>query len=255
MAETRYSLVAYLEILTPAAEPDQATWAAVSERMRESRLDTADGASSNERRSFQLDNLLVLVQPLDVQHDPRTALGMPVGMLLRLAYLQMHSWGYGVLFRGAVAHGEALIGADVIAGPAVRAARLQARQEHVPRIIVDPELLQPIVRDLRAHGPRHELALLEHHLLAQDSDGLWFLDYLTLPRDAFGDSKRYVAWLEAHARQLEVLARVSAKSEDARLWLWLASYHDRVVANLKDIDEAARDSLRIASDTPLRFQF
>jgi hypothetical protein len=255
MAEMRYSLVAYLEIVTPAGEPDAATWAAVSERVHDLLIALDHGTPVNERRFFQLDHLLVLVHPLDIQHDPRTP-GLPYRLLLWLAYLQTNAWGNGVFFRGAVAHGEALISANAIVGPAVRAAQQHARHERVPRIIVDPGLLRAIAHDprLRAHGPQQELVYLKH-VLAQDTDGLWFVDYLAAPRHAFGDPKRYAAWLAVHARQLEVLARVDAQGEDARHWLWLATYHDRVVAGLEDIDEATRDSLRITSDTPLRFQF
>jgi hypothetical protein len=257
MAEMRYSLVAYLEILTPAEEPDEATWAMISERIHRWPADLDGWAALNERRAFQLDNVLVLVQPLDMQYSSRTPPWLPFHLLLRLAYLQESSWADGVFFRGAVAHGEALIGADAIVGPAVRMAQQQARQERVPRIMVDPRLLQAITHDprLRTHGPRQELAYLKR-LLAQDTDGLWFVDYLTIKGYQLEDSKLYADWLEDHCLLLEeVLERVGAQSEDVRPWLWLATYHDRVVAGLEDIDEATRDSLRIVSDTPLRFQF
>jgi hypothetical protein len=232
MAEMRYSLVAYLEILTPTGEPDEVAWAAISERIR-GLLDDLDArASANERRSFQLGNRLVIVQPQDIQGDLRTASRLPFHQLLGLAALQLLSWRQGVALRGIVTHGEVSIGNDTIVGPAIHRAQQQARHERMPRIVVDHGLLQAI-----AH---------------EDSDGFWFVDYMPFlkPIPKFKDL------LESQARDIErVLEHVHVRGEDARPWLWLATYHDRVVASLDDIDEATRDSLRISSDTPLRFRF
>ena len=253
MAETRYSLVACLEILTPAGEPDQAAWAAASESIHELLLTVSDRVSVSEHRSLQLGNWLVFVQPLDTQTELGTRPRLSAVALVSLAALQLGLWARGMFFRGAVAHGEVLVGTDVIMGPAVREAQQQARHERMPRIIVDPGLLKAMARDPRQRGrvPRKGLARIKS-LLAQDSDGLWFLDYLTLLKRA-PESKTVLA---EHARVIErVLESTQARGEDPRPWLWLAMYHDRVVASLEDIDEATRDSLRIASDTPLRFQF
>ena len=256
MAEIRYSLVAYLEILTPAGEPDGVAWAALS-RIIHREIAAPDNFSGFERSSLQLGNQLVLVQPLEIQRNLQSPIGLPFHLLLGLAYLQVMLCLHGTFLRGVVAHGEVRVRGEAIVGPGVRAAQLQARQEHLPRIIVDPGLLQAIAQDplLRAHDSQEELGYIKR-LLAQDTDGLWFVDYVAAMEKEVNEPEVYREWLDAHARQIEdALARVHARNDDARGWLWLATQHDRVVDKLEGIAEASRASLRVASDTPLRFRF
>lgn len=252
MADMRYSLVSYLEILTPAGEPDAESWDALSRRIhgflakREPEL----GA----RHSLQLGNQLVRVQHLDAQFQRGPLARLFV--LVELASLQAMLGLQGMFVRGAVADGEVQVSDEAIVGPGVRAAQEQARQERVPRIIVNPGLLQALAPDPRLpiEFPRVQIDFVKG-FLTQDSDGLWFVDYPAF-QVAARDLQGHLDWLDAHARQIErVLARVPARSEDMRGWLWLATQHDRVVDGLEGIDERTRASLRVNSDTPLRFRF
>lgn len=254
MADMRYSLVAYLEILTPAGEPDAEGWDALSRRIQGFLALASIEPELGARRLHQVGNQLVRVQHLDARFQRG-----PIALLLvliELASLQAMLGRQGVFIRGAVADGEVQVSGETVVGPGVRAAQEQARQERVPRVVVGPGLLQALAPDphLPVDFSRAEIDFIKR-FLTQDSDGLWFVDY---PRFqvAIRNPQEHLDWLDEHARQIEgVLARAPARGEDARGWLWLATQHDRVVDGLEGIDERTRASLRVSSDTPLRFRF
>jgi hypothetical protein len=256
MADMRYSLVAYLEILTPAGEPDAEGWDALSRRIHGSPV--AFQREAGARGMHLLGNQMVRVQHLDARFQREPAVRLFV--LVELASLQAMLGRQGVFVRGAVADGEVQVSRAAIVGPGIRAAQEQARQERVPRLVVSPGILQALAPDplLPMELPRAETDLIRliRRFLTQDSDGLWFVDYPAFQQVATKDPQEYLDWLDEHARQIEgVLARIDARGEDARDWLWLATQHDRVVDGLEGIDERTRASLRITSDTPQRFRF
>ena len=253
MADMRYSLVAYLEILTPAGEPDAEGWDALSRRIHGSPV--AYQREAGARSMHLLGNQMVRVQHLDAQLE-RSAVAR-LFLLIELAELQAMLSRQGIFVRGAVAGGEVQVSRDAIVGPGVRIAQEQARHERVPRLVVDPGFLQALAPDplLPMELPRAEIDLIRP-FLTQDSDGLWFVNYPGFHQITARDPQEHLDWLDEHARQIErVLARIDARGEDARGWLWLATQHDRVVDGLEGIDERTRASLRVDSDTPLRFRF
>ena len=107
-----------------------------------------------------------------------------------------------LLLRGGISRGKLIHTATLLFGPAMnRAYELESRFARVPRIVLDPVL---------SELPQ----LVLHDRLAQDADGLWYVDYLT-PSKMF-----YLvpSWQHTIQRTIEAMPCIPALT-DKRAWL------------------------------------
>ena len=171
--------------------------------------------------------------------------------LLDLVYAQAKLVENRVLVRGAVTVGQIFSRDHLIFGPGlIRAYELESTVALFPRIILDPKVLDVLAQSLDLCGsaePETERKEIRA-LLALDSDGVWFIDYLRGIALSFGqDRVEYFRFLSHHktviadqAVQFQLLSNVAAKFN------WLALYHNSVIKSL-DSGELGTMGLSVTS--------
>jgi len=182
---------------------------------------------------------------------------LPFRAMIKVLHLQMTLVPLGIVVRGAISLGEATAHGEMMIGQGItNAERLRDEVADVPRIIVDPALLQAIdgTPDLWAphHDSMDELGYV-HNLLREDTDGLWFVDYLRASNTEVGEPEDYHSFLHEHKvlvqRKLET-AKSLDRNTRAITWLW--HYHDLRVNSLKSGFAA---DLRIPATNLLLYRF
>ncbi|GAB4212808.1 MAG: hypothetical protein OHK0013_35990 [Sandaracinaceae bacterium] len=182
--------------------------------------------------------------------------------LLALVHMQGELAPQGVLIRGAITHGDVFTDGSTVFGPAlVRAYELESGNAVYPRIIVDPELLQFF--DDGKFGPAHHDHSWEsghvQELLDRAEDGFWFVDYLRAFAGELDAPEKYPEYLADHAKCIAAAKASAGRNLSVAAKIhWLASYHDRVVAELDDDEVAAhgttKAALMVAGAAPFSFK-
>jgi hypothetical protein len=121
-------------------------------------------------------------------------------------------------------------------GPALVAAYiLESKKAVFPRIIVDEKVFTALKEDplLRAHSYEEEMEYVGG-LIRQDSDGLWFVDYLGHMLDSADDHVEYADFLQMHKnlinKQLAEAYALDGRTREGksrrRKAAWLKNYHN-----------------------------
>lgn len=180
--------------------------------------------------------------------------------LMDIVQLQADLLPEGILVRGAMTLGDAAARANRALGSGIaRAERLCTEVAQVPRVIVDSRLIRELEgnADLRSshNTVLQELAYIKE-LLRQDSDGLWFVDYLKSFRT---ETRAYRKFLREHQHFIARVIGASAQLDGrSRMWTWLWQYHNTVVDewhHMKLIDRNQRDEFHIPAASPLLYTF
>jgi hypothetical protein len=183
--------------------------------------------------------------------------------LLDVVHLQAELFRHGVWLRGIVMRGNAAGSAGTAVGSGLsEAERLCGEIAEVPRVIVDPQLLQETESNPELRAPHHtvpmELGYIRG-LLRDDSDGLWFVDYLKAFSTEIAESYTYPDFLEEHRQRVERgLGASTTFGRSSRAWTWLWSYHNRVIEESfeqKQLDERERARLFMAPVSRLLYVF
>jgi len=183
--------------------------------------------------------------------------------LLDFVHLQSDLISHGVLLGGAATLGDAAMGSTFAVGSGiVESERMRADLAEVPRVIVDPRLILEIELNelLRAkhHSILDELGYARS-VLREDTDGLWFIDYLKAFQTEVDEPPMYLEFLEQHRQLIESKLEASTTLDrNSRGYTWLRSYHNRVIDELFDekrLNEAERSRLRIPATSPLVYAF
>lgn len=171
-------------------------------------------------------------------------IAFPVGHLFYelndLLHIQMNLINHDVLVRGGVALGDVNASSTGrIYGPAfITAYDLESKFANYPRIIVSPDLINAVGTDVSIINENHSAEEEREYLrklLAVGDDGLCFIDYLRAAEDEFDEIESYLPFLEKHKSLIlkegmahKALSNVSSK------YVWLATYHNRVIEDLPD---------------------
>jgi hypothetical protein len=160
----------------------------------------------------------------------------------------------GVFVRGGLTAGEVYFEENAIFGPAfIRAYELESQFANVPRIVVDPTVFHELRSNPQLRADHHELADEIHYLkklLARSDDGIWFVDYLLAIRNELDDPHYYKDFLKHHRYFIvNNASSVLSRSRTLQKYLWLASYHNKVLAEVSDGDPPL-DLLITRSDIP-----
>lgn len=182
---------------------------------------------------------------------------LPFRAMIKVLHLQMALVPLGVVVRGAISLGEATSHDEIIIGKGVTdAERLREEVADVPRVIVDPAMLRAIDNTPDLWAPHHdsmdELGYV-HKVLREDTDGLWFIDYLRASDTEVGELEDYHNFLHDHKvlvqRKLENLKTLN---RNARAITWLWHYHEKSVNSLHSGFAA---DLRLPATSPLVYRF
>jgi hypothetical protein len=185
---------------------------------------------------------------------------LPFRELLDVVHLQADLLGHGILVRGAVTLGKAAWHTDMAVGAGISEAERLCQLAEVPRVIVDPRLLREVEsnENLRDHVVLTELGYIRE-LLRQDSDGLWFVDYLRAIATELDEPDMYPEFLKDHRTLIEKrLGDCVTLDRTSRVSTWLWRYHNRGIdecARRGVLDDAAKAELRLPAQSPVVYVF
>jgi hypothetical protein len=182
---------------------------------------------------------VVRIVPLDSKaNEPGRRVGLLFHELLGLVHVQLELSALGIPIRGGVTAGSIYYDGEHLFGPALVAAySLESKVAQHPRIVVDPGLLRRAEKDRSLGATHHSVEQDRDYifsLLKEDSDGIWFVDYLRGARDEVDDPPcGYVDFLVAHKAFIsKAIADIRDLNSVAQKYAWLISYHNSAVSEL-----------------------
>lgn len=182
---------------------------------------------------------------------------LPFRVILKVLHVQISLIPLGIFVRGAISVGEATTNGELMTGQGITyAERLRDEVADMPRVIVDPAMLRAIDKNPNLWAPHHdsmdELRYI-HDLLREDSDGLWFIDYLRASSTEVGELEDYYNFLHDHKvlvqRKLEN-AHVLNRNTRALTWLW--HYHEQRIDSL---GPKLAEGLYLPASSPVIYRF
>jgi len=204
------------------------------------RLSGADPASTGEdgeAKIIQFSDSIIRVRPLDSKANKSARYGLLFFELLDLVHMQGELINHGICMRGGVSLGDVHFEEGTLYGPGfVRAYELESIYAKYPRIVIDPKLIEHIRKDQRLSSKHNSLQEEIDHIrknIHQDSDGIYFVDYLRSFPGEMDQQENISVFLQNHknlivtnSAKLDTLNPISAK------YLWMATYHNSVVASI-----------------------
>ena len=196
----------------------------------------------------QLSDSIIRIQPVAPSDAaPKTQiLDFYIGELESLLIAQGNLACNGIFIRGGMTYGEVCVHKSRIFGPAfIRAYKLESQFAQFPRIVVDQRLCKEIDNPLISIVGKHDWVEFREYafeLLEQDSDGQWFVQYLSHLYDSHHpDNVDSIDVLRAHRDKVQEQLKQaqSSGSEDiACKYFWVANYHNRLIdRSFSRIDE------------------
>ena len=194
--------------------------------------------------SESVSDAVVRVRTVDTQSQD----GPFVHELIDLMHATIECVSRGILIRGGMTIGPVHVGLDgkgpIFGNGMVRAYRIEEDEAVYPRIMIDDEAIEAYLTDptLWKDGDQdgHE-AGLARQFIGVAEDGSHFLDYLRAagPGEFDGGVAGHFEFLRRHKRLIvDNMANADAKAR--RKLVWLASYHNRFIAELRgdyDMDD------------------
>ena len=116
--------------------------------------------------------------------------------LMEILWIQLNLVNHGMLCRGAISRGKLMHGEKNLFGPAmVDAYTLETKAANYPRVILDQAIIDAgTAAHSRYHGPEDEYKSIMG-LLSQDSDGLFYIDYITNVQGEFDSAEQHPRYL------------------------------------------------------------
>lgn len=209
-----------------------------------------------ERRFFVVGSRVFRLTPI----QPGGAAANAFRELLDVVHLQDYLLGRRILARGAVTFGNVAWRTDLVMGAGLTEAERLCTLAEVPRVMVDPRLLQEVENNenLRSHPILTELGYIRK-LLRQDTDGQWFVDYLRAMATEVDEPELYPDLLAEHRHFVEQrLKSCVTLDSTSRALTWLWSYHNQVVEEFFQRTALRRDQkdrLRLPAQSPFIYVF
>ncbi|MCD2180302.1 hypothetical protein [Rhizobium sp. C1] len=212
-------------------------------RMKDVRLSSRAFAES-------VSDAVVRVRVFDTQYSD----GAFFHELVDLLHVQIQCINHGVLIRAGLAIGSihvGLNGSGPVFGPAmVRAYEIESGEAIYPRIVIDDPAYEQFLSDARLHNENHdpeEEMEYVNSLLRTGEDGTRFIDYLGASESEFDTFEGYLRFVERHATLIRENLAASHRPTVRRKYVWLARYHNEVVAQIRrkfEVGELSTDSFR-----------
>jgi hypothetical protein len=192
------------------------------------------------RNIFAFSDTVVRTSALTTPNGKRPTYGVLYHEILNMVHVQMSLiYRHKVFLRGAITCGDVIHESQRIFGPGfLRAYELETQIACFPRIVIDPDALTTYQKTpaLRASHHTHSQDVeYVARMLREDTDGVWFVDYLAAAKEEVGGDCQWLRFLSKHkdaiieaASGQETMSRISQK------YNWLADYHNRVVAEKGD---------------------
>lgn len=189
------------------------------------------------RRSLSFSDTIITTCPLEGPHGPLRH-GLLFDEIMEVIFLQADMINRGSTFlRGAMTVGDVYHDDTKIFGPGlIDAYEMESKLSNFPRVVIDPKILleyedTPALRSLD-NDPDEDLKYVQS-LICQDSDGLWFIDYLRGMVGNFDEPEFLLVYLKNHKELILNRATENQRLNSIALkYNWLATYHNQVVNDL-----------------------
>lgn len=158
-----------------------------------------------------------------------------------LARAQWALLNKGILVRGGVTAGDVLMQAGRAFGPAfVKAYDLESSWAKGPRILIDPLVITALRDQAKANGADAgaDLITRARALLAHDSDGLWFVDYVRIALEFTSTADHRASMLAQRDEIIRVANTLKPSSPVLPKYLWLIRYYNESTKKLHRGDKA-----------------
>jgi hypothetical protein len=144
-------------------------------------LDIDKPGSSDGRAVTQFSDSIVISLP---KKEP----GGVFWTLSELRSVQLNLVFRGMLCRGAVVEGKVVHTDKLLFGPAMVAAyELESKAALYPRIILSDSLIELAESATFSHHSAQDEAKFVKSMLTRDSDGMWYIDYITKAQGELND--------------------------------------------------------------------
>lgn len=177
----------------------------------------------------------VRVVPLDSKSNKKYPGGILWQELLSVVFLQSRMVRSRCFIRGGLTIDDIYIDDGMVFGPAIiKAYTLESEFAVYPRIVVDPAVFQLFEKEplLKHHDTETEWEYLQK-VIRRDSDGLYFVDYISGILSEFDEEGMEFDFLSAHKDiVLESAAAFKGLNKIAAKYLWLANYHNTVIREI-----------------------
>lgn len=246
----RRSLISFIDILGFRHLIANSTFEQVSKKLAKvkhfSGTEDEDG-DGLEPRVIQFSDSIIRIRPLDGKANSEFPYGMLFHELYDLVFLQGELVKHGLCLRGGIAIGDVHFDAKTIFGPGfVRAYEMESQFANFPRIVLDPQVLQQLMKDKAMIANHHDIAEEVTHirkLVRKDADGLFFVDYLNAFLPEVDVPEFQPLFLRDHKKLiLEGVGKTAALTGVSAKYLWLANYHNDLVAKMPRSWFAAYDT-------------
>lgn len=237
----RPAVITFVDILGFREIIATGTFESVSKRLRTvRRLSGADPSGTGEdgeAKVIQFSDSIIRIRPLDAEAN-KGRYGLLFFEFLDLLHMQGELVNHGICMRGGISIGDVHYEDDTIFGPGfVRAYELESVYARFPRIVIDPILIAQLKKDERLsskHNPLGEEIRQIRKNIRKDSDGVYFIDYLQAFVDEIDDPENVPVFLGNHKRMiLANSAKFGELNPVSAKYLWLATYHNRLIAGIQ----------------------
>jgi hypothetical protein len=205
--------------------------------------------------STQFSDSIIRIQPVpanDEDSDDRKS-DYFLNELSSLLLAQGNLACNGVFVRGGMTFGKVSVSKSGVFGPAfIRAYKIESTLALYPRIVIDQKLIG------NSRDPLRQIAWEDlSQYVHQDSDGQWFIQYLShLCEASETEGHSPLEVLKAHRDKVQKnlrLAQKEGREEVAAKYSWVANYHNRLITNVyHEIDrilyEERQESLLVELD-------
>lgn len=234
---TFFDILGYSELVLSGRDPDEVL-SVLAETKHHADIDPELQAIF-ESSFVNFSDCVVRVIPIDSEVNQSIQVGLLFHEILGLVHVQMELTARGIPIRGGVTAGPLYHGDGHLFGPSlVTAYKLESKIAQHPRIVVDPALLRRFDEDRRlgaSHHTREQDREYLYSLLRQDTDGVWFVDYLRGAKEEADDPPcGYFEFLARHKQFIEAaVARLPHELGPVALkYGWLIRYHNEVVGEI-----------------------
>ena len=188
--------------------------------------------------SEAVSDAVVRVRTVDTQSKD----GPFVHELINLMHASIECVNQGILIRGGMTIGPVHVGlagkGPIFGNAMVRAYEIEENEAVYPRIMIDEDAIEAYLTDnsLWQDGEFDaDEAELARRLIRVSEDGSYFLDYLNAagPGEFDEGVVGQFAFLQRH-RDVIIEGLTSADAKARRKLAWLANYHNRFIAELRE---------------------
>ena len=201
--------------------------------------DEDENGEGIEPKIIQFSDSIIRIRPLDSAANKESPYGLMFQEMLDLVHMQGELINHGICVRGGVSLGQVHFDDETLFGPGfVRAYELESIYANYPRIVIDPYLIGELKKNQQLASAQNTLSEEFSYIqknVRKGSDGIYFIDYLRSFLNEIDDPDNIPVFLQNHKNIiLKNCGGATQLSSVAAKYLWMASYHNGLIAELSE---------------------